>query len=165
MAKNNLLQNGNAPDVVENPPPIKITKNTVRFGADIYQFRNISGFGLGEIPNKDIIPKTIIGALFIFGIILIISVAKLWGIFLVLLAFAGIGMNNQQPKRYGLELYVNSGDNKIFITRDLEGIKNIVSVLYDFMESDLEESYVINIDQRNASIGVAYAENSILKNR
>lgn len=84
--------------------------------------------------------------------------AKGLGVVLVLLAIGGIYFNISQPKRYGLELYVNSGDNKIFITRDLDGIKKVVSVLYEFMENDKEGSYVINIDQSNVSIGVGYAE-------
>ncbi len=158
MTKNSPLQNGNDTKAIENPPPIQITKRTVRFGADVYQFRNVTGFGLGEVKNKAIIPNQIIGGFFLFGLVLVVSVAKGLGVVLVLLAIGGIYFNISQPKRYGLEFYVNSGNNKIFITRNLDGIKKVVSVLYEFMKNDKEGSYVINIDQSNASIGVGYAE-------
>jgi hypothetical protein len=63
-----------------------------------------------------------------------------------------------QPKRIGLELYVNSGDNVIFVTTDKSGIREVISQLCEFMESDIEDIKVININQNHATIGVGYAE-------
>ena len=63
-----------------------------------------------------------------------------------------------QPKRIGLELYVNSGDNVIFVTADKSGVRDVISQLCEFMESDTEDIKVININQNHATIGVGYAE-------
>lgn len=62
------------------------------------------------------------------------------------------------PKRQGLILSLNSGESTIFVSRDIKGIRKVVAILYEFMESDKEGSYIVNIDQRHAKIGVGYAE-------
>ncbi|MDY7014947.1 MAG: DUF6232 family protein [Cyanobacteriota bacterium] len=159
MALNSVLQDNNT-TTIEQAQLIYITKKTVRFGADVYQFRNVAGFGLAEVKTANLIPLKVILALFAFGCLLaIVPGARSWGIVAVLLAVGAVFLNSSQPKKYGLKLYINSGDSKVFISSHLAGIKQVITQLYEFMESNTEESYVINIDQSRASIGVGYAEN------
>lgn len=168
MSSNNILTSGiqdNNDVTIEPPSFIEITKNTVRFGSKVYQFRNVTGFGLAEVKNKNFFPSGLIFIGFIFGLSLItFTDSKFFGLLIVAAAVGGIIANNSQPKLYGFQLELNSGTNKVFITSDLDGVRRVVSVLYDFMENGVEGSYVINIDQSRASIGVGYAEQFNAKN-
>lgn len=157
MAIDNIMQNNND-CIIDRPEPILITKKTVKFGADLYQFKNITGFGLAEVKNNNIFPTPLILGTFILGITMTF-VYQILGILIIVAAIGGFLANISQPRRYGLKLYTNSGNNTIFVTTDIQGVKRVVSLLYEFMESETEGSYVINIDQRNASIGVGYAKN------
>jgi Family of unknown function (DUF6232) len=165
MSLNNALQNEQT-TTIEQPQLIKITKKTVTFGSDIYQFCNVTGFGLDRVKNTSIVPLPIIIFLFGVGGVLILSpVGKGWGVLILCLAAGTVFLNMSQAPKYGLKLYVNSGDNKIFVTKDLNGIKSIVAQLYEFMESDTEGGFIVNIDQSHvkidqshAAIGVGYAE-------
>ncbi|WP_414586994.1 DUF6232 family protein [Scytonema sp. PCC 10023] len=145
MSSNNILTNAlqdNGDTTIEPPSFIEITKKTVRFGSNIYQFRNITGFGLAEAKNGNVVPIKLILIGFAVGLFLAnIPDFRFWGIFIALAAIVGIIVNSSQPKRYGLQLELNSGRKRVFITRDLEGVKKVVSVLYNFMESDQEGSF------------------------
>jgi hypothetical protein len=91
-----------------------ITKKTVRFGDDVYQFRNVTGFGIDEVKTKKI-PWLFIFVLFVLGFI-VGNFAQGWGVILIMISIAAFLYNIAQPKMYGLKLYLNSGDGKIFIT-------------------------------------------------
>ena len=155
----NKVSQDNKVSIIDRPESIIITNKVVKFGASVYQFHNVTGFGLTQVKNSNIFPIQVILILFGIGYILVISGKAEWGILAVLASLAGVILNLNQPKRHGLELYVNSGDNTIFITTDKQGIKDIVLTLYEFMESGKENSYVVNIDQSRASIGVGYTKN------
>jgi hypothetical protein len=154
--KNILKEDKNT--TIEKATLIEITKKTVRFGNYVYQFRNVAGFGVAEIRKN--IPIGTVLVLFALGLILAnIPNLRMWGILMVLVALGILITEVLTPKRYGFKLSINSGENKIFITSDIEGIKKIVLTLYEFMENNEEGTYVVNIDQSQASIGVGYAEN------
>ncbi|BDA71830.1 hypothetical protein CAL7716_059960 [Calothrix sp. PCC 7716] len=160
-----LIQNDK--DILVEPSAyIEITKKTVRFGRNVYQFSNITGFGLVKIQNNYGLP--------IFCLILLLAAGGwlmtdgfrnyrwervLWGGASIFIGIYAIIMILRIPTPYGFELELNSGKSRIITTRDIEGVKKIVSTLYDFMENEAEKSLVVNIDQRNASIGVGYGEN------
>lgn len=123
---------------------IYITDKIVKFGDDVYQFRNVTGFGIGEIKAKK--PPFLLVGFFIFLLIIGLYISSkfnnLWG-----LLIAGISSivlfvqaDNYQPKKYGLKLYLNSGDAQIFITSDTVWLKRSVRSLYDFMENAEEGS-------------------------
>lgn len=77
----------------------------------------------------------------------------MWGIILVLVAIGGFYANTSQPKKYGLKLYLNSGSpSPVFITSDMPGLEKVVSVLYEFMESNAEGTYVIHAQDRSIRI-------------
>jgi Family of unknown function (DUF6232) len=156
MAINDLLQN-DSKTTIEPYKNINITKKTVRFGSDVYQFHNISGFGMAEIKNQNSAAVPLLLAAFVVGLIL--ANFSFWlGAIVCIVALLGIFSIVSTPKEYGLKLYINSGDKKVFITRDLNGIKQVVATLYEFMESEKDGAYVINIDQRGCSIGIGYNE-------
>lgn len=133
---------------------IKITKKTVRFGSEVYQFRNVTGFGLSPVKNENLFPIQFILGLFVVGLFCAnIPEWRLWGIIFVLAAIGGFYANTAQPKKYGLKLYLNSGSpSPVFITSDMEGLGNVVSELYQFMESNAEGTYIINAEDRSIQI-------------
>ena len=136
---------------------IQITKNTVKFGSDVYQFRNVTGFGVSPVRTTRV-PLPFIGLFFIVGFFLFVFYTDDHGqksagfamMFIALLAFL---YNTFWPLTYGLKLYLNSGSPlPIFITSDLQGLKGVVSVLYDFMESNKDGSYVVYSTDRSIRI-------------
>jgi hypothetical protein len=150
-------------NIFDKPQEIVITKKTVRFGNYVYQFRNVTGFGLLQ-AKMNLLEKIIISLLsilFLAGFSLLYansSPLKTEGLIMVIISLGIIQLILLIPKRQGLILSLNSGDYTIFVSRDIKGIKQVVSILYDFMESYREGSYIVNIDQRNAKIGVGYVE-------
>lgn len=150
---------------VESSKYIEVTKRTVKFGRKVYQFSNITGFGLAEIKRDFTLPIIFLSILVIIGLsqlyLGIFSLDGLSGSIGVIMTISGIFflvILLNFPKDYGLELELNSGKSRIFITEDLEGVKKIVSELYEFMESESDEILTVNIDQSHAQIGVGYAE-------
>jgi hypothetical protein len=167
QALNNLPQPNDKATIIDRPESIVITKKIVKFGSCVYQFHNVTGFGLAKVKSSNKIPMLIILLVFFVGAFLFISSffitwfyeQKEWGILVFLLGVVGGLVNLFLPKRIGLELYVNSGDNVIFITADKSGLMNVISQLCEFMESSTEDIKVININQSHATIGIGYAEN------
>ncbi|GAB4191285.1 MAG: hypothetical protein Fur006_34230 [Coleofasciculaceae cyanobacterium] len=119
-----------------------LTKKTVRFGDDIYQFRNVTGFGIGKVKPKKISMKVILILFFLGPFVGLIPGLTFLGLIMLLLAIAAIFSNIVQPQLYGLQLYVNSGDAQIFITSDTDWLKRAVGKLYDFMENSEEGSHM-----------------------
>jgi hypothetical protein len=154
MATNNIL-----PQDTDKPirnTTIEITNRTVRFGSDVYQFRNVTGFGLAPVKNENLFPIQFILGMFVIGLFCANIPDSSWrilGMILILLAIWGFSANTSQPKKYGLKLYLNSGSpSPVFITSDMEGLENVVSVLYKFMESNEEGTYIIHAQDRSIRI-------------
>ena len=154
MGVNNTSQNT---DRQIGKATIEITQNTVQFDSDVYQFRNVTGFGVCPVQTLRV-PLSWIWFSFIFGI---------WGTMnsslnsddktraMLFLAFGivSLAFNKFWPPKYGLKLYLNSGSPlPIFITRDIQGLKGVVSTLYGFMENNLEGAYTIYVQDRSIRI-------------
>jgi hypothetical protein len=151
MAPNNILQDNTAP--IKKNETIYITKKTVKILSDVYQFRNVTGFGVAEFKPANLVSIKFILILFVIGLILgNIPDTRIWGITIVSLALFGIILNVFQEKEYGLKLYLNSGGGPIFFTKDKEGLKQVVQKLYEFMQSDKEGSYVVNVQDSSIRI-------------
>lgn len=153
MAANNLLPKDDNDRPLRNTR-IEITKQTVRFDSDVYQFRNVTGFGLAPVKNENLFPIQFILGLFVIGLFCAnIPEWRFWGIIFVLAAIGGFYANTSQPKKYGLKLYLNSGSpSPVFITSDIQGLKDVVSILYKFMESNAEGTYVIHAEDKSIRI-------------
>ncbi len=117
---------------------IYISDKTVRFGNDVYQFRNVTGFGIDEVKSKKI-PFLVIVGLFLFGLT-VMNFNNSWGLLSLVISVMALGANILQPKMYGLKLYLNSGDAQIFLTSDTVWLKRSVRSLYDFMNNAGEGS-------------------------
>lgn len=125
---------------IANSDLLYVTKKSVKFGDNIYQFRNVTGFGIGEVKTRKIPISWILG-FFVFGGILK-TISNDFGLLLILMAIGAIVFNIMQPKLYGLTLYLNSGDSTIFITSDTPWLERAVGKLYDFTENAQEGSYL-----------------------
>ncbi len=153
MAANNILPKDDNDRPIRNTT-VEITNRTVRFGSDVYQFRNVTGFGLAPVKNENLFPIQFILGVFVIGLFCAnIPDLRMWGIILVLVAIGGFYANTSQPKKYGLKLYLNSGSpSPVFITSDIQGLNDVVSILYKFMESNEEGTYIIHAQDRSIRI-------------
>lgn len=129
---------------LEKNKVITVTKRTVRFARNVYQTHNIAGFGEGEV-EIGAIPWGLIIVVFILGLILnSFNLGVGW--LLVLGGIAGGVWNFAKPKHYGLLLTLNSGDKKLFVTTDQTGLKQVISVIYEFIETEKDATYQISIN-------------------
>lgn len=154
-------------DKIAKSPYLYINKKTVRFGADVYQFRNVTGFGIVRV-KKPLVPfkffwvSLLIGFSFMssatspldyFTFIffpqlqILSSLGFLRPVLGVLLPIVVYILTCIKQVSYGLKLHVNSGDGKIFVTDNKKFLKDLVYDLYKFMESDEDFNYKINIRQ------------------
>lgn len=131
---------------------ITVTKKTIRFGRDVYQTHNVTGFSegevdLGQIPWIPLIFALIIGlGIFQFN--------NLMGFVFIGIAIAGIVRNLTGSKHYGLLLTLNSGDKELFVTKDMEGLKNVITEIFDFIENQKEKDniyYQISVTNSHVS--------------
>ena len=150
-ANNTSPQNADIP--IFDDTTIHITKNTVKFGSDVYQFRNVTGFGKSLVKTPKVPFQWILG-LFVIGLIgANYADNRFAGIVILMVATILLLHNILTPQKYGLKLYLNSGAPlPIFVTTDIDGLKGVVSVLYDFMESNEEGSYVVYSTDRSIKI-------------
>lgn len=148
MALADILDTNDSKRTFETSKSIEITKNTVKFGSSVYQFRNVTGFRVGDIP-KNKFPLMPVIVLTAAGM-LTIALGFGW-ILLIIAIFMVVGYFNQ-TQYYGLSLYLNSGQERFFVSTDKNFLVQIVSVLYDFMESQSDGT--VNIDLSNRSVNV-----------
>ena len=134
---------------LEKNKVILITKRTVRFASNVYQTHNISGFSEGEV-DIGTIPWIILIIVLLIGLtVRVFNGGSGW--FLILLAVAGGVWNFVKPKHYGLLLTLNSGDKKLFTTTDKPGLKKVISVIYDFIETEKDAAYRISVTNNNVT--------------
>ena len=133
--KNVALEHGNK--------IITITNRTVRFGRTVYQTHNVSGFSEGEV-DIGTIPWMLLLLLTIAIYITRIFSAEISNVCGVL-AIAGIIWNLGKPKHYGFLLTLNSGHQRLFITKDQDGLKKVISVIYNLIETEEEATYQISV--------------------
>lgn len=134
---------------LERNKVITITNRTVRYGAEVYQTHNITGFGEEEVKIPEV---PWIGVIFMFLLspVLVLLGAffrnpllGLLGICLVLASFVCAISNISGPKHYGFLITLNSGDKRFFITTDKSGLKQVTSTIYDILEKDKEATYQV----------------------
>ncbi|MDY7014642.1 MAG: DUF6232 family protein [Cyanobacteriota bacterium] len=135
---------------------ITVTKKTVRFSRNVYQTCNITGLSEGEI-EMGTIPWVIIVGFFV-AYLAINAYDNIYdynntfdssgGIAFIIVAIVGVFWNLKKPKHYGLLLTLNSGDKKLFVTTDKDGISKVVEEITYFMEVEKSsDSYQISINR------------------
>lgn len=129
---------------LERNKVITITKRTVRFSRNVYQTHNIAEFGEGEV-DIGTIPWIIIIGILTMGLI-ISPFNNVVGLLLICFGIACGGWNVDKPKHYGFLLTLNSGDKKLFTTTDKEGLKRVIEVIYDLIETENEATYQISVN-------------------
>jgi hypothetical protein len=144
----------NQPDELrsfEQEKQILITKNVIKFGKSLYQFRNVTGFKVGDIPKKSF-PFSAVFACFIVAFLLTsFNQNFLAFIFWGLIAFL-VYRHFTQTQYYGLTIYLNSGHQRIFVSSDQQFLNRVVDTLYNFMRQVQEGS--VFVDFSNKSINV-----------
>lgn len=131
---------------------ITVSKRTIRFSHNVYLFHNIEGFSEKEVDIVTI-PYWIITTLFMIGVIISSSNITL-GLLLTSCAILGLSWNFMKPKHYGLLLTFSSGNKILFTTTDTSGIKNVISVIYDFFETETKKQLMIQISISNSQVSV-----------
>jgi Family of unknown function (DUF6232) len=134
---------------LERNKVITITKRTVRFSYNVYQTHNITGFSEGEVDIGKIPEGIIIVFLLVSSIVGMGNSGV--GVLLGLVALGGIMWNFYKPKHYGLLLTLNSGDKTLFTTTQKESLKQVIGVIYEFIESEKEATYQISISNSEVS--------------
>lgn len=147
MLFDDFLQQNEKQQILKNVKTIKITSKIVRFENSIYQFRNVTGFEIGELP-KPKFPLQIFLILVVGGIVLLAVVV---GIFLLGAAAYLLFRHFNQPKLYGLNLYFNSGQMTAFSSSDRRFLGEIVTRLYQVMDEQ-EEGFIINMHDRSINV-------------
>jgi hypothetical protein len=147
-----LFQNGTSITLKKNEA-IQITKKTVSFGQDVYQFRNIVGFSEGEIELGNIIPIPLILSGFLFGLFLAnFMTDRTYGVAIAVISILGMIINIAQSRKYGLLLTLNSGDKHLFVTTDGRGLARVVGKLREFMETDSDGKYVVTVNDNSITV-------------
>lgn len=132
---------------LEHNKVITLSKRTVRFSKDVYQTHNIAGFADGEVDIGTIHWIIVIVVLIAGLLVNAFNSGVGW-----LLILAGIGCvvwNFAKPKHYGFLMTLNSGDRKLFVTRDREGLKRVIEEIYDIIETEKEVTYRITVKDSN----------------
>lgn len=130
---------------------IIVTKRTVRFANTVYQTRNITGFSECNIDTREI-PEILIALALILSLLAyaffedIGDIMVVIGSLLMWFVILGALWNKFRPKRYGLLLTLNSGDKKLFTKTDKLGLKRVISVISDFIETERDTTYQISIE-------------------
>ena len=147
---NSLLPQGGDSREIEKSNFINISKNTIKFGDSVYQFINVTGFGIGEIKKGDF-PWLGVFILVVLGI----ATLAFAGIGLIFLGLAGFAIYGHfiVPQSYGLSLYLNSGQEKFFTSTDKRFLGEVVATLYQFMEEDRLGSVSIDLSNRSIQVG------------
>ncbi|MEG4213382.1 hypothetical protein [Microcoleus sp. S13_B4] len=170
------------------------SRKTVRLGNAVYLVRNISGFRVTEadsisiIKNKNVVPFEFIIFMGVVGLFLVFrEFNPTWVIGIVILIILSLIYNATRPPAYEIltieyviEVSFVSGDkvnillmNHKKIASDEKFLEDVVSTLYKALDSNDEEIYVVNIedksintctniDQSRASIGVAFSDNNTI---
>jgi hypothetical protein len=137
----------NSSSSVEFSQLITVTNRTVRFSNNVYQTKNITSFSEGNVEVLEL-PWTPVIIIALLGFMMASTDFRNFketGVAMMLFGMFGIMWNLVKPKHYGLLLSLNSGDKKLFISSDTKGLKNIISVIYDLIETDSEATYQVNI--------------------
>ncbi len=131
---------------------ITMTKRTIRFSHNVYLFHNIEGFS-EEAVSIAKIPFWIITIIFMIGVI-ISSYNLTLGWTLTMLPISGTIWNLCRPKYYGLLLTFKSGNKFLFVTSDISGIRNVISVIYEFFETETKKDLAVEISINNSRISI-----------
>ncbi|MDK3155458.1 DUF6232 family protein [Kamptonema cortianum] len=148
---------------------LKLRGKTLIFENSIYQIPNISSLELVDLSSVKPMPKYFLWLLLVGVVLLFLphSGMKILGL-VILGVLTWLFDQYQQAKnttRYGLSIQLNSGENPVLVSPDVEFLKRIMLVFYNIMNSDELKAFNFNFDQRqidNKSIHVGTMNGSNL---
>ena len=142
----NPLDNRKNITVEQGKRDVLVTKRTVRFGPNVYQTSNITSFSEGEIEIAGV-PWLLLIILMVVGLIVLgAGTNNSVGQILAVASIAGAFWNFFKPKQYGLLFTTNAGDKVLFSSYDKTGVRETVSALSKFIESEKDATYRISIN-------------------
>ena len=168
----------------ERAKEIEINKSIIKFGTSVYQFKNVTGFEVGVIPQNKF-PVLLFSVLTIFGsLILTISygissilpgrtldssgafaILSMLGVLALVIAASMILGYASQSTKYGLTLYLNSGQKNVFVSQDKNFLMDIVDSLYSFMKEEQAKSLLIDMSNRSITVGGSIHGSAITGNK
>lgn len=120
---------------------IIITKKLLKFGQEVYQLQNVTGFSEGQV-NSIHIPWLLI-IFFVIGALNFFNLQTFVLSFMIVAALIiEIVMFLITPKKIGLVLTFNSGEHLLFATKDQEGVKKVLIEISDFIENQTKKNYL-----------------------
>lgn len=129
---------------------IVIRGKTLIYGNVLYQISNISSAGIVDFSKVKKVPRQY---WFWSAVSIAMLLANDTGV-----RFAGIALGclmsflfywhfqTRLMEKYGLTIYTNAGDKKIFISRDKELLLKILFVLHNVMNGQDKEGVVFNLE-------------------
>jgi hypothetical protein len=162
-------ENGNK---FETAKEIEINRSIVKFGTSVYQFKNVTGFEVGVIPQNKF-PVLLFSVLTILGVLVMSIAFSLYsilpsrtlndsggfmlfvalGLSALLIAVSMIVGYGRQSTKYGLTIFLNSGQKNVFVSQDKSFLMDIVDSLYSFMKQEQVKSLLIDMSNRSITVG------------
>jgi hypothetical protein len=134
----------------EEAKQIEITQNVIKFGSSVYQFRNVTGFKVSKIEKS-------VQSL-VFGIVLtligfsLVNLSPPIGITAIGIGIFLIYQYAIQKNDYIFSIFLNSGRESVFISKDRAFLMEIVSLVYKIMLEGSESKYLVNIQDRSINV-------------
>jgi len=172
MAINNVINQDENGNKFERAKEIEINRSIVKFGTSVYQFKNVTGFEVGIIP-KNKFPVLLFSILLAVSSLMLTAASSIYSIlpkeylfktpefsmFVLIscvpfcLAVYLIIIENNQLIKYGLTIYLNSGQKSVFVSEDKSFLMDIVDSLYSFMKEEQAKSLLIDMSNRSITVG------------
>lgn len=134
--------------VFEDANQIEINKNILKFGSSVYQFKNVTGFHVGEF-EKEPFPRQAFIMLLVLGVA---TLALVVGIIFLLWALWLFINHRKQQSIYGLAIYLNSGRKRVFRSTDKDFLYRIVNAMYRLMSEDSAMNVLVDMSNRSVNV-------------
>lgn len=140
---------------VDEASVIKITDRTVRFGETVYQVRNITGVSVAEYRSPPRIPVIAIAFCGVIGIYLLPSQEieeQSLSFFLITVAAIGAVERFFLRTQYFLQLEMNSGRSRLFLSSRKDFLTKVVKKIYEVMDSNdptIIHNYTVDLSTKH----------------
>lgn len=156
----------------------------VKFGTSVYQFKNVTGFEVGVIPQNKF-PVLLFSILTIFGSLVLFITFSIYsilpgrtlnnsegfllfvalGLLALLIAVSMVLGYASQSTKYGLTIFLTSGQKSVFVSQDKSFLMDIVDSLDSFMKEEQAKSLLIDMSNRFITVGGSIHGSAIIGNK
>lgn len=154
-----------------NNVEITVNPRTIRIGTSVYPIDNLSLFGVGSVSKfplswqqtGSLLGGIVVAWLLVFFASILATVAgselaatigaMFWLLLIPGLFITIVVVKLSDPQHRGLLLAPNSGDRRLFVTTDLNGVARITRMVGEILDGGMQErdSYVITITNSDVS--------------